>query len=131
SQIVAVGLISGGGSGTDAEVTSSATTDALIDDGASVNVNNAVTVDATSTNHATSTPSQIEVGGITLLYLAPTAKVGGDTKAYVDGGVSAGSLQVQARAQNQVTAIADLFNLSIGGGSGADAEAEVQSTAST
>ena len=129
--LIAVGLFSGGGAAADAEVTSAADVSAGVGTTSTINIpGHSVLVTATSADHASATPTSAAVGAISISFLLPTAKVGGATTANFDGQLVAGAnLTVRSRGSNLATATANIVNFSIGGVSGANANAEIQTGA--
>ena len=126
SALIDIGLLSGGGAAVDAEVTSSADVNAIVDASAIIIANGDVTVSATSVDHATATPSSAAVSLFDITVLLATAKVGGGTLAEMDGDVEALGLTVKARGQNIAIATVDIFGFSLlASGQGASADAEI------
>ena len=129
---IAVGLASGAGADAYAEVTSLATVEALVGSTAQLTVpNGPVDVLATGDNNAVAKADGGGVAGLAIAAMLPTAKVGGSVKASFDGGLTGGSLNVKALAENTATATTVVFSVSLLGGSGARATAEVTSSAGT
>ncbi|MGZ4129286.1 MAG: hypothetical protein ACXVPR_00475, partial [Actinomycetota bacterium] len=126
SALVTAGLIAGGGASVDAEVTSSADTNAIVDESAFIVAFGDVTIEATSSDHATAAPSSAAASLFGISVLLATAKVGSGTLAYMDGdALVAGDLLVQARGQNIAKATSDLFQFSLAGVQGASSDAEI------
>ncbi|WP_367889442.1 hypothetical protein [Humibacter ginsenosidimutans] len=132
SSLLGIGILSGSIGGADARITSSASVIAVVDASATtVNAGpGALTVSASSANHATATPSQLSVGVISIGALTPTAIVAAATNAEFDGGTTtSGAFSVTASGQNAAAAAASADNFSVIGGTGAFADAEVQQSA--
>ena len=85
-----------------------------------------VKVTATSRSHATATAPGATIGGMAVAVMLPFATVSGSTEAHLDGSApTSTSITVQAIGDNLASAEADILNLSIGGVSGAFADAEI------
>ncbi|HTZ07380.1 MAG TPA: hypothetical protein VMB53_16710, partial [Gaiellaceae bacterium] len=128
SKLIAVGAISGGGAGVDAEVTADADTTALVDAGSVIIIapGGDATITATSVDHATATPSSVAVSLFDISILIATAKVGGATRAEMDGHLAAATLTVKARGQNIAIATVDMAQFALGfAASGAFSDAEI------
>ena len=129
--VVVVAAFAGGGAGSDAEVTTDATTQALIDSSASsITSGGQVHVQANSHNTADA-ESQAGAGGFVSIGITiPTATVAGGTKATFDGHiVSAGSLLVEATGNNTATSTSDVVTIGGIAAGGAKADAEITSAA--
>ena len=63
--------------------------------------------------------------------MLPTAKVGGSVNAQFDGDLVGGSLNVKALGENKATGTTKIISISLLGGDGAQANAEVTSFADT
>jgi hypothetical protein len=126
---VTVGVLGGAGGKATASIDKGADVEALIAGGATVNVPGAVLVDATGTNTATATGNGGGGIGVHVSALLPTATVAGATRAAVDGTIlKADTVAVQANktgGQDQATASSLVADVTLIGGAGANADAEV------
>ena len=138
ADIFSAGLIgSGAGASSDAEITSDASTQALVGSTSSIEAPGVgVLILATSASHATAVADGSSLGlGASISVMIPTANVGGLTKASFDGDLpglsgNVASLTVRSRTSNQATANAHVVSISLGlGGAGGDATAIVGSSA--
>ena len=129
--VVVVGAFAGAGSGAEADITTDATTQALIDSTANpITSNGQVHVEAKSANTATA-HDEAGAGGVVAGALnLPTATVAGGTKATFDGTIaSAGSLLVEATGSNFANAESEVVTIGAIGLGGAKADAEITSDA--
>ena len=138
ADIFSAGLIgAGAGASSDAEITSDASTQALVGSASTIEAPGVdVQILATSANHATAVADGNSLSiGLSISVMIPTANAGGLTKASFDGDLpgltgNVSSLTVRSRTSNQATANAHVVSVSIGlGGAGGDATAIVGSSA--
>ena len=126
--IVAIGGLAAGITIASAEDAHS--TEAEVTSTGDVGTTGDVTVLADASNVAKATAPGVTVGAITLAAMLPSALVSGHTTAKLNGSVEASTgVTVQAVAENHAKASATLASVSIGGISGAFADAEVADTA--
>ena len=126
--IVAIGGLAAGITIASAEDAHS--TEAEVTSTGDVSTTGDVTVLADASNVAKATAPGVTVGAITLAAMLPSALVSGHTTAKLNGSVEASTgVTVQAIAENYAKASATLASVSIGGISGAFADAEVADTA--
>jgi hypothetical protein len=134
---IAIGLFSGAGANAYAEVTNAANVEALVGQDAAITAPGAIVdVLATGQNTATATANGGGGGLISISVMLPTAKVGGAVRAEFDGDLidaatDAAALNVKALGENVATATALVASISLAGGAGATASAEVSSEADT
>jgi hypothetical protein len=133
---IAVGLAAGAGADAYAEVTSDAKVEALVrstpvEPVRKLTVDAKVEVLATGKNNATAIANGGGGGGISIQVMLPTAKIGGSVRAEFDGDLTGGALDVKALGENTATATASILSISLLGGDGAQANAEVTSSATT
>ncbi|MBX3095201.1 MAG: hypothetical protein KF680_11795, partial [Cryobacterium sp.] len=119
-------------SGAVAEITQSAATEALVDlAGSAFDAGSgAVTVSVSADNEATAELSQSGGGGITVTVLSSTATISAPTRAIVEAASAvSGDFSVSVDAGNTASASVELLEISIAGGNGLTAKAELPSVA--
>ncbi|MHB1242915.1 MAG: beta strand repeat-containing protein, partial [Gaiellaceae bacterium] len=133
AEVFSIGIIGNvAGASALAEVAAGATTLAAVGSATTITAPAAaITVSATSVNSADADATSSGGGLVSVAILEPVARVAAPTEAAFDGDVAAGaSLTVQARGSNSADANANVVNITLlGGGTGARADADVQSSA--